>query len=233
VSRVPAPEGHAGLWLGLAFAVVALGIGGFVARRRHSQHRCPSCGFDLAGALAQCTYCSAEHNVRIAEAAGSGASSSEPSGNGHRPARAAEGDRTMPPLPAGEKKDTSVLSETAMERMNMTEEFLEKTVTLRERPVLVVTGGPGSGRVFSLSHDTTTCLGRAKMNDIILDDTSVSSEHCRIRPEEGGFIVHDLKSTNGTYVNEKKVSHHPLAAGDVLKIGETSLQYRLDHQRAS
>ena len=32
---------------------------------------------------------------------------------------------------------------------------------------------------------------------------------------------------------EKKVAHHPLTAGDTLKIGETSLQFRLDHQRAS
>jgi pSer/pThr/pTyr-binding forkhead associated (FHA) protein len=118
-------------------------------------------------------------------------------------------------------------------KLNSTEEYLEKTVTLREKPVLAITSGPGAGRVFSVSDQSATSIGRAKFNDIVLEDISVSSEHCRIRPENDGFAVHDLKSTNGTYVNEKKVTHHPLTPGDVVKVGETLLQFRLDHQPAS
>jgi hypothetical protein len=125
------------------------------------------------------------------------------------------------------------LSEAALARMNNTEEYLEKTLTLTERPVLVITSGPGSGRVFSLSAEMTTCLGRAKLNDIVLEDVSVSSEHCRIRPEDGGFVLHDLRSTNGTYINDKRIATEYLSAGDVITVGETHLLFRMDHQRES
>jgi hypothetical protein len=222
--------------------VIAAGIGAAAFRRR-AQHRCPTCGFELASPLSACTKCSAETNDRIAKRAGPRAvdnpravgidtlrRSGSPLGLVHH---------TSAPVHAngnGNRNghgDQSVLSETVLARMNSTEEYLEKTVTLREQPVLVITAGPGSGRVFTLSDEMTTCLGRAKLNDIVLEDISVSSEHCRVRPEDGGFIVHDLKSTNGTYVNAKKVGTHPLVAGDVIQIGETSLLFRMDHERAS
>ena len=75
-------------------------------------------------------------------------------------------------------------------------------------------------------------IGRGKDNDIVLDDVSVSSQHCRVRPEEGGFALHDLKSTNGTFVNERRVTRHALAEGDVIKLGETYLQFRTSQKRA-
>jgi hypothetical protein len=123
------------------------------------------------------------------------------------------------------------LSPTVVQRMNITEEYLEKTVTLRERPVLSITRGPGTGQSFDLRRDSSTSIGRAKANDIVVGDVSVSSQHCRIRPEEGRFVLHDLKSTNGTYVNERKVSRHTVAEGDVIRLGETSLQYRNETSR--
>jgi hypothetical protein len=120
---------------------------------------------------------------------------------------------------------------TLLERMSTTEEYLEKTVTLRENPVLTVTRGPGTGQVFDLRPQAATSIGRAKANEVVIDDVSVSSEHCRIRPEDGHFVLHDLKSTNGTFVNERRVARHVLAEGDVLKIGETSLLFRTDLKR--
>ena len=124
------------------------------------------------------------------------------------------------------------LSATVMSRLNTTEEYLEKTITLRDRPVLAVTRGPGQGRVFELNQDTSTCLGRARANDIVLDDVAVSSEHCRLREEEGRYVVHDLKSTNGTFVNDKRISRQPLQDGDVIQVGETFLVFRREHLRA-
>jgi pSer/pThr/pTyr-binding forkhead associated (FHA) protein len=44
-------------------------------------------------------------------------------------------------------------------------------------------------------------------------------------------VLHDLKSTNGTLVNDQKVSRHILSEGDVIRIGETSLQFRLESRR--
>jgi hypothetical protein len=127
---------------------------------------------------------------------------------------------------------TEAPSPTLVERMNRTEEYLEKTVTLRERPVLTITRGPGLGQVFELGGRSATSIGRAKANEVVVEDVSVSSEHCRIRPEEGRLVLHDLRSTNGTFVNERRVSRHVLMEGDVLKIGETSLLFRTDLKRA-
>jgi hypothetical protein len=125
----------------------------------------------------------------------------------------------------------SALSSTVLARMNTTEEYLEKTVTLREKPVLAVTRGSGLGKVFALARETTTSVGRARANDIVLEDVAVSSQHCRIRLEQGRFVLHDLKSTNGTLVNDQKVSRHTLSEGDVIRIGETSLQFRFESGR--
>lgn len=124
------------------------------------------------------------------------------------------------------------LSGTVLTRMNITEEYLDKTVTLRETAVLTITKGPGAGRIIPLSELSSTSLGRARANDVVLEDVAVSSQHCRIRPEQGRFVLNDLNSTNGTLVNDRRVSRHVLAEGDVIRIGETSLEFRLERQRS-
>jgi pSer/pThr/pTyr-binding forkhead associated (FHA) protein len=94
--------------------------------------------------------------------------------------------------------------------------------------VLVVTAGARLGNVFPLSRGSTISVGRARANDIVLDDVAVSSQHCRIRPEDDRFVVHDLDSTNGTRVNDRRVKKHVLAEGDVIQIGETRLTFRME-----
>ena len=84
---------------------------------------------------------------------------------------------------------------------------------------------------YTLSELAATSIGRSRANDIRVDDVSISGQHCRVRPEDGQFVLHDLKSTNGTLVNEKKVVRHVLAEGDVISIGETSLQFRREMKR--
>jgi hypothetical protein len=143
--------------------------------------------------------------------------------------------RARPPadsLPAADSTLRTDLSATVLARLENTEEYLEKTVTLRERPVLTITRGPGAGGLFELSQATAVSIGRARVNDIVLEDVSISGQHCRIRPEQGGFVLHDLKSTNGTFVNEKRVSRHTLADGDSVQIGETVMQFRNEYRRA-
>lgn len=123
------------------------------------------------------------------------------------------------------------LSPTVLSRMNTTEEYLERTITLQERPVLAITRGPGVGQVFNLSETTATSIGRSRANDIQVEDVSISGQHCRVRSEDGHFVVHDLRSTNGTLVNDKRISRHILEEGDVIRIGETALQYRREMKR--
>jgi hypothetical protein len=135
----------------------------------------------------------------------------------------------------GEKDSTTLkgsgLSDTMMTRLDTTEEHLDKTITLQDRPVLKVTKGLGMGRSFELQTGSTTSIGRARANDIALEDVAVSSEHCRVRQEDGRFVVHDLKSTNGTFVNDRRVTRHPLEDGDVLQVGETWLTFKREHRR--
>jgi len=105
---------------------------------------------------------------------------------------------------------------------------VEKTVMLRFNPGLKVTAGPLQGQVFRLSSETALSIGRAPTNDVAIPDTAVSSEHCRVRPEGGVFVVHDLKSTNGTFVNDKRIKRHALMEGDVIRVGETRIEFRMD-----
>jgi hypothetical protein len=67
------------------------------------------------------------------------------------------------------------------------------------------------------------CLGRALDNDVILDDTSVSRHHARLVPRVGYWLVEDLGSTHGTYVNNRRITSAPLRAGDRLRLGATEL----------
>jgi len=121
--------------------------------------------------------------------------------------------------------------ETVFARLDMGNETVERTVFMRELPVLEITAGPAKGRVFPLSSESATSVGRARANDIVLEDEAISAQHMRVRPEEGRFVVHDLGSTNGTRVNERKVSRHVLQEGDVIRVGDTSLRFRLSQTR--
>lgn len=68
-------------------------------------------------------------------------------------------------------------------------------------------------------------LGRTPNNDIVLSDPSVSREHCRIRRTEEGYVIQDLKSQNGTFVNHKRISEATrLREGDTLRVGQVTLQ---------
>jgi hypothetical protein len=117
---------------------------------------------------------------------------------------------------------------TMFARLDVSRERLEKTLLLQEKPVLAVTSGARTGQVFPLSRGSTISVGRARANDIVLDDVAVSSQHCRVRPEGDRFVVHDLDSTNGTRVNDRRVRRHVLAEGDVIQIGETRLEFRME-----
>jgi Inner membrane component of T3SS, cytoplasmic domain/von Willebrand factor type A domain len=144
---------------------------------------------------------------------------------------------TRPPggRPVGSSHPTGLSSEgnpeTVFARLEMDNETVERTVFMREVPVLEITAGPAKGGVFPLSSESATSVGRARANDIALEDEAISAQHFRIRPEEGRFVVHDLGSTNGTRVNERKVSRHVLQEGDVIRVGDTSLRFRLSQTR--
>lgn len=69
---------------------------------------------------------------------------------------------------------------------------------------------------FTLDQRTTS-IGRNKDNNIVIESPGVSGQHARINFEDNFFIT-DLRSTNGTYINGKKILHHKLTDGDTIAI---------------
>ena len=94
----------------------------------------------------------------------------------------------------------------------------------RGTAILVLRGGEGEGDHFVLSSSITN-IGRHADSDISLDDITVSRRHCEITSENSRFIVRDVGSLNGTYVNQKRVDIVELTQGDDLQIGKFHLVF--------
>lgn len=84
-------------------------------------------------------------------------------------------------------------------------------------------------RELALSEGTVT-IGRNKDNDIQLDDPSVSAYHAKIVTFFKPTYVQDLRSTNGTYVNGKRMMEHTLKHGDHIMIGQHTLHFDMESQ---
>ncbi len=90
--------------------------------------------------------------------------------------------------------------------------------------LLIRAGGGREGETIGLDTDVLT-IGRSPHSDIFLDDVTVSRHHARIIRDETGFLVEDLNSLNGTYINRKRIERHRLTEGDELQIGKFKLAY--------
>lgn len=85
--------------------------------------------------------------------------------------------------------------------------------------MLVVKRGPGSGSRFVLDEDVVEA-GRHPDSDIFLDDVTVSRRHAEIVRTDDGYVLRDVGSLNGTYLNRERIEHdQALANGDELQIG--------------
>jgi pSer/pThr/pTyr-binding forkhead associated (FHA) protein len=87
---------------------------------------------------------------------------------------------------------------------------------------LVVRSGPQAGDRFDL-HGKVTRLGRHPDSEISLDDISVSRRHAEIEQQESEYVLRDMGSMNGTYVNQRRVDSVVLAQGDEILIGRFRL----------
>ena len=97
-------------------------------------------------------------------------------------------------------------------------------------PSLYVIQGRNRGVRFDLAgHAGAISIGREAGNLIQLDDHEVSRRHAEIRRVDGTFTVGDLKSSNGTFVNNRKVERAELASGDQIQVGRTVMVYSKDH----
>lgn len=94
---------------------------------------------------------------------------------------------------------------------------------------------PGRARLVGLTepvqddifllHGNSLTLGRAAGCDLRIDEPSLSAEHARLTSSGQGWRIVNLLSTNGIFVNDKKVFAHELRHGDVVRLGRITLRY--------
>jgi pSer/pThr/pTyr-binding forkhead associated (FHA) protein len=85
-----------------------------------------------------------------------------------------------------------------------------------------------SEATFRLKPGAVKTVGRTPRADFILDVALVSRLHCRLTAAADNLEVVDLSSTNGTFVNDKRVRKATLAAGDRLRVGRVELRVQKD-----
>ena len=93
-------------------------------------------------------------------------------------------------------------------------------------PALAVRmSGGRTGEFFPLTKASTS-IGRSPENDVFLDDITVSRNHAEVRESAAGFLLVDLGSTNGTYVNRRLIDGDELLAdGDEVQVGKFRLVF--------
>jgi diguanylate cyclase (GGDEF)-like protein len=90
---------------------------------------------------------------------------------------------------------------------------------------LVQIHGPELGKKYPLTTESLT-IGRDEGNGIVVDLDNVSRKHARVTERGDKFFVEDLKSTNGTYLNDEEIrEERPLRSGDLLKVGGSIFKF--------
>ena len=94
----------------------------------------------------------------------------------------------------------------------------------------VMVEGIHAGKIFRL-HADVTLIGRDPSCDIVLDDQAISRQHVKVRTDEDEdddqiFVLHDLATENGTFVNDEEVLKHQLSDGDHVLMGRTELIFK-------
>src|SRR5438094_7740432 len=90
--------------------------------------------------------------------------------------------------------------------------------------ILRSSGNDGGSLTFRLAPGAIKTVGRAPRADFIVDAALVSRLHCRITAGDEALEVVDLKSTNGTFVNDKRVDRAVVKNGDRLRVGRVELK---------
>jgi pSer/pThr/pTyr-binding forkhead associated (FHA) protein len=91
-------------------------------------------------------------------------------------------------------------------------------------PEIIVKLGDSVVHKYFFDKDILS-IGRARDNDIVIENLSVSRNHARVRRQDGKYILTDLNSANGTYVNGVKVTKTEIVDDDVITIGKHKLHF--------
>lgn len=91
-------------------------------------------------------------------------------------------------------------------------------------PALKVLSGPLEGREYRLTYEIYV-IGRDPTSDIVIDQREVSRKHATIVRRASEYLLTDLSSANGVFVNNLKLERSVLAHGDVFQIGSCVFQF--------
>ncbi len=126
----------------------------------------------------------------------------------------------LPGISGLEQVDTSAENEVSLSKADQaTVDALRPGTAL-----LVVLRGPNTGARFLLDDDEVNS-GRHPDSDIFLDDVTVSRKHANFRRQGDTFVVRDVGSLNGTYVNRERIDEVTLHTGDEVQIGKFRLVF--------
>jgi diguanylate cyclase (GGDEF)-like protein len=92
----------------------------------------------------------------------------------------------------------------------------------RDRAYLIVLAGASVGEMYKITAEKTV-IGRGQQADIQVVDEGISRRHAEIVHEDNEIVIHDLKSTNGTYCNGERIERHVLHDGDKIQVGSTTI----------
>ena len=127
----------------------------------------------------------------------------------------------------GESTSTISLGGTDLADGDYEEPLAEPAATEALPPgtaLLLVKRGPNAGSRFLLDSELTT-VGRHPGSDIFLDDVTVSRRHAEFYRHGTGFVVRDVGSLNGTYVNRERIEETSLNDGDEVQVGKFRLTF--------
>jgi two-component system cell cycle response regulator len=100
----------------------------------------------------------------------------------------------------------------------------------RDRAYLIVLAGADVGKMFKLDQGETV-IGRSHRADIRLEDDSISRLHVKVALAGTSVTIEDLNSSNGTLVNEQRITGENLGDGDKIRLGETAILKFTFHDR--
>ncbi len=112
----------------------------------------------------------------------------------------------------------------------------QTTTTAKQPPLarLICTDGSMDSSLEGLIielEETQQTLGRAETNTVVINSMRISREHIRIYPENGHWLIEDLSSTNGLFVNKNQTYNASLNHGDKISIASIPFRFELEYNK--
>ncbi len=105
-----------------------------------------------------------------------------------------------------------------------------RTPTLRVRQCTLTQLTDDGARELTFDREEVS-LGAMEDNDVVLSDPTVSRYHCAIRQEDTGYVLVDLRSTNGTFINNVRIREGFLTPGSTIQVGQSKLKFNAREEK--